>query len=56
MNCIALVYGEKNNEIRYAEFLKDCNVLKFEIYKPTSGAKSTYEKKFTDFNGESEFT
>jgi hypothetical protein len=55
VNCVALVYGSETGEIKYAEFLKDCNVLKFEIYGPTTLAKSTYTPKFIDYNGEREF-
>ncbi len=52
---MALVYGHENNEIKYAEFLKDCNVLKYTINGPTTGAKSTYNPRYTDFNGAGEF-
>jgi Ca2+-binding EF-hand superfamily protein len=55
VNCVALVYGSEAGEIKYAEFLKDCNVLKFEIYGPTTLAKSTYTPKFIDYDGEREF-
>ena len=39
---VSLVYGDENYEIKYAEFLKDCNVLVYVINGPTTGAKSTY--------------
>jgi hypothetical protein len=48
---VSLVYGEENYDIRYADFLKDCNVLVYIINGPYTGAKSTYQAKFTDFNG-----
>lgn len=51
---VSLVYGEENYDIRYADFLKDCNVLVYIINGPFTGAKSTYQAKFTDFNGSSE--
>jgi hypothetical protein len=34
--------------------LKDCNVLRFDIYGPTTGAKSTYTAKFIDYSGDKE--
>lgn len=56
--CITKVYGcgETNQpvQIRYNDFLKDCNVLKFEIYGPYTGAKSTYNAKFIDYSGDKE--
>ncbi len=51
---MSLVYGDANYEIQYAEFLKDCNVLVNIINGPTTGAKSTYNARFTDFNGSQE--
>lgn len=51
---ISLVYGDENYDIKYAEFLKDCNVLVFIINGPYTGAKSTYNARFTDFNGSEE--
>lgn len=50
---VALVYGADSGEIKYDEFLRDCSVLKFEIYGPTTGAKSTYTAQFTNFDGAS---
>lgn len=53
--CVAKIYGcnsTANNEIRYADFLKDCNVLVFDIYGPYTGAKSTYCAKFIDYSGD----
>ena len=38
----------------YAKFLQDANCLVYIINKPTSGAKSTYVERHTDFNGERE--
>jgi len=56
--CVTKVYGcgETNQpvQIRYNDFLKDCNVLKFDIYGPTTGAKSTYTAKFIDYSGDKE--
>ena len=49
---IAAVYGNQDNEIKYAEFLRDSNCLEYIINGPTTGAKSTYVEKHTDFNGE----
>jgi Ca2+-binding EF-hand superfamily protein len=48
---IALVYGAENNEIKYADFLKDCNCLEYIINEPTTGMKSTYKENNTDFTG-----
>lgn len=39
-------------EIRYADFLRDCNVLVFDIYGPYTGSKSTYTAKFIDYSGD----
>ena len=52
---ISLVYGDQNYDIRYDNFLKDCNVLVFIINGPYTGAKSTYNARFTDFNCADEF-
>lgn len=52
VNAIALVYGNEDNSIRYAEFLRDANCLEYVINGPTTGAKSTYVKRFIDFDGE----
>lgn len=56
VDAITKVYGcgETNQpvKIRYNDFLKDCNVLKFDIYGPTTGAKSTYTAKFIDYSGD----
>ena len=49
---IAAVYGNQDNEIMYADFLRDSNCLEYIINGPTTGAKSTYVKKFIDFDGE----
>ena len=52
--CVAKIYGcnsTAGNEIRYADFLKDCNVLVFDIYGPYTGAKSTYCAQFIDYSG-----
>jgi len=51
VNAIALVYGAEDNAIKYAEFLRDANCLEYVINGPTTGAKSTYVKSFTDFDG-----
>ncbi len=53
--CVAKLYGcnsTSGNEIRYADFLKDCNVLVFDIYGPYTGAKSTYSAQFIDYSGD----
>ena len=54
VNAIALVYGNEDNYIKYAEFLRDANVLEYVINAPTTGAKATYIKRFIDFDGEKE--
>jgi len=51
-NDIAAVYGNQDNEIMYANFLRDSNCLEYIINGPTTGAKSTYNERFTDFDGE----
>ena len=48
---IALVYGDDKGEIRYADFLRDANCLEYIINAPTSGIKSTYVNRETDFTG-----
>jgi len=48
---IGLVYGNDVGEIKYAEFLKDCNCLEYTINGPTTGMKSTYVPKDLDFTG-----
>lgn len=48
---MGLVYGDGNYEIKYAEFLRDANCLEYVINGPTTGAKSTYVTRFTDFSG-----
>jgi Ca2+-binding EF-hand superfamily protein len=50
-NAISLVYGEKDNSIRYADFLRDANCLEYVINGNTTGAKSTFRDRFTDFEG-----
>lgn len=49
---MALVYGNEDNYIRYADFLRDANCLEYVINGPTTGAKSTYKDRFTDFDGD----
>ena len=49
---VSLVYGNENYEIKYAEFLRDSNCLEYTINGPTTGAKSTYVTRFTDFTGQ----
>ena len=51
-NAVALVYGNEDNSIRYADFLRDANCLEYVINGNTTGAKSTFRDRFTDFNGE----
>lgn len=48
---LSLVYGNETYEIKYAEFLRDANCLEYVMNKPTTGAKSTYVTKFTNFEG-----
>lgn len=48
---IVKVYGNKLGDIEYLPFLNDCDVLKYVINDPYSGAKSTYVKVYTDFSG-----
>ena len=45
------MYGNEDGEIRYADFLKDCNCLEYIINAPTSGIKSTYVNREIDFSG-----
>jgi len=52
VNAVALVYGNEDNQIKYADFLGDANCLEYVINGPTTGAKSTYQDRFIDFNGE----
>lgn len=40
--------------IEYLPFLHDCDVLRYIINDPYSGAKSTYVKKYIDFSGSPE--
>jgi hypothetical protein len=49
---IKTIYGTENDEIRYADFLRDANCLEYTIYGPTTDLKSTYVKKWTDFTGD----
>jgi len=35
---VALVYGGANHEVKYVDFLADCNVLNYTIGKPATGA------------------
>lgn len=51
MQAVALVYGNEENYIKYAEFLRDSNCLEYIINGPTSGAKSTFRSQYTDFTG-----
>lgn len=51
MRDVGLVYGNEIYEIKYAEFLRDANCLEYVINGPTTGAKSTYVTRFTDFSG-----
>lgn len=51
---VSLVYGDQNYDIRYADFLADSNVLTMTINGPSTGVKSTYSAKFTDFDGSKE--
>lgn len=53
---MALVYGNEDNSIRYADFLRDANCLEYVINGPTTGAKSTFRDRFTDFDGVQEHT
>ena len=40
--------------IEYLPFLKDCDVLRYVINDPYSGAKATYIKRYIDFSGSPE--
>ena len=51
VNAVALVYGNENNQIKYADFLRDANCLEYVINGNTTGAKSTFRDRFTDFSG-----
>ena len=51
VNAVSLVYGNEDYAIRYAEFLRDANCLEYVINGNTTGAKSTFRDRFTDFNG-----
>lgn len=51
VNAVALVYGNEENYIRYADFLRDANCLEYIINGPTTGAKSTFRSRYTDFTG-----
>jgi hypothetical protein len=48
---VAKIYGNHDGAIRYADFLRDANCLTYTIYGPTTEAKSTYTKTWTDFKG-----
>jgi len=48
---VVKVYGNHDGQIRYADFLRDANCLSYTIYGPTTEAKSTYSKTWTDFSG-----
>lgn len=48
---IVRTYGNKLGDIEYLPFLKDCDVLRYVINHPYTGAKSTYIKYDTDFTG-----
>jgi len=49
---IRTIYGTEKDEICYADFLRDANCLEYTIYGPTTEAKSTYVKKWTNFTGD----
>ena len=48
---VGLVYGNEVGEIKYTEFLRDANCLEYIINGPTTGLKSTYVPRDTDFTG-----
>merc|ERR1712051_600661 len=52
VEAVSLVYGNEDYSIRYADFLRDANCLEYVINGNTTGAKSTFRDRFTDFNGE----
>lgn len=54
VNAVALVYGNEDNQIKYADFLRDANCLEYVINGNTTGAKSTFRDRFTDFDGVSD--
>lgn len=51
---VGVVYGNDIYEVKYADFLRDCNCLEYIVNGPTTGAKSTYVTKFNNFSGTSE--
>ena len=51
VEAVSLVYGNEDYSIRYADFLRDANCLEYVINGNTTGAKSTFRDRFTDFNG-----
>lgn len=48
---VAVVYGNEVGEIKYTDFLRDANCLEYVINGPTTGLKSTYVPRDTDFTG-----
>ena len=51
VEAVSLVYGNEDYAIKYADFLRDANCLEYVINGNTTGAKSTFRDRFTDFNG-----
>lgn len=51
LKAIVLIYGNEQNDVQYLDFINDSQVLKYTIYGPTSGAKSTYVETNLDFTG-----
>lgn len=51
VNAVALVYGNEEGHIKYDEFLRAANCLEYVVNGPTTGAKSTFRDRFTDFDG-----
>ena len=51
LKAIVLIYGNEQNDVQYLDFINDTQVLKYTIYGPTSGAKSTYVETNLDFTG-----
>lgn len=45
------VYANKLGDIEYLRFLNDCDVLRYTINDPYTGAKSTYRNTNIDFSG-----
>ena len=54
MASIVKTYGNYLGDIEYLPFLRDCDVLRYVINEPYTGAKSTYQPVDWDFTGSKE--